>query len=254
MAIGDGSTWDETLPSDVTTAIQIDDYNRDLRVGISARMRFEHEWPASQSATSEGGKHKFITFQTNAAKPTLAGTQVAAIYTKTDDNLYFEKSAGTEVTIVSGTAVGDGKALMSATDTAAGYLIDKIDGITITASGTGLRSVVLATTSYDSGWFAVSKGTSVTKTHGLGTIKLITSLLYSPDATGLTFVAVVGQTFQHEGGTTDSMGGILDSISTSTLRAVPGDASVIVGSQSGNGAFSYKTNNGYYRVLAVALA
>jgi len=251
MALGDGSGWDNTTPTDATVATSIDDYNRDLRIGVQGRMNLEHEWPASQSATSEGGRHKFITF-IDDTKPTLSGTQVAGIYSKTD-NLFFEKSAGTEVQIVAGTAVGDGKILMSATDTSAGYLIDKVDGATITASGTNLQSMVVKTTAYDSGWFAVTKGTAVTKTLGLGTIKLVTSLFYSPDSSGTTFVAVVGQVGQHEGATQDSMGGLVDNISTTTLRAVPADASVVVGSQSGAGSWFYKTNNGYYRVVALAL-
>lgn len=104
MALGDGDSWDETLPSDATTATQIDDYNRDLRKGTRSRMALEHEWPASQSATSEAGRHKYITFQSQSTKPALSGTQVNAIYASTD-NFYFEKSNGDVVQIISGTAI-----------------------------------------------------------------------------------------------------------------------------------------------------
>ena len=186
MAIGDGSGWDETTPTDATTAIQIDDYNRDLRVGVSARMRFEHEWPASQSATSEGGKHKWITFQAQSTKPTLSGTQVAAIYSKTDDNLYFEKSAGGEVTIVSGTAVGDGKVLVSATDTAAGYLVDAIDGTTIALVSTTAGSEAIGVGNILGAWTTSTANTSVQVTRDSLAICVATAAGYEIDILGYT--------------------------------------------------------------------
>lgn len=102
MALGDGANWDETVPTDATVAVNIDDYNRDLRVGVRSRMAHEHEWPSSQSATSPSGKHKFITLQNQSTKPTLSGTQVGAVYQKTSA-LYFENSAGNEVIITDGT-------------------------------------------------------------------------------------------------------------------------------------------------------
>src|SRR3990167_7382738 len=102
MALGDGTNWDETVPVDGTTANQIDDYDRDLRVGVRSRMAFEHEWPSSQAATNQGGKHKYITLQNQAAKPTVSGTQVAAVYCKTSA-LFFEETAGVEIQLTLGT-------------------------------------------------------------------------------------------------------------------------------------------------------
>jgi len=138
MALGDGDTWDETAPTNATAAVQIDDYMRHIQKGVRSRMAFEHEWPASQSATSEAGKHKFITFQEQDNKPTLSGTQEAALYVKTDLNLYFENSAGTEVTLVAGTAVGDGKILANATDAVSNFIDSKIDTAYLAVSGTNL--------------------------------------------------------------------------------------------------------------------
>ena len=101
MALGDGNTWDETTPTDATIAVNMDDYNRDIRRGVRSRMAFEHEWPNSQAAPAEAGKHKFITLQNQAAKPTISGTQLAAVYTKTVgtglQEAFFENEAGTEV-------------------------------------------------------------------------------------------------------------------------------------------------------------
>lgn len=80
MALGDGDTWDEANPTDATTAISIDDYMRHIQKGVRSRMAFEHEWPASQSATAEAGKHKYVTLQMQSAAVSLSGTQVGALY------------------------------------------------------------------------------------------------------------------------------------------------------------------------------
>lgn len=97
MALGDGITWDETLPDDNVAISQGDDHILDLRKGVRSRMALEHEWPASQSATAPAGKHKFLTFQLQTAAPTLSGTQVAALYhgtqATTGDVLYFINTA-----------------------------------------------------------------------------------------------------------------------------------------------------------------
>ena len=142
MALGDGTTWDETLPTDAVFAIQIDDYNRDLRVGVRARMAREHEWPSSQAATSEAGAHKFMTLQEQATKPTLSGTQKAAVYANTANNLSFEKSNGTVVPIIVGTELsGSGRVLVDSTATAAGYLVAQVAGIE--SSGTDSARVTM---------------------------------------------------------------------------------------------------------------
>lgn len=88
MALGDGDTWDETNPTNATVGVNIDDYDRDLRKGVRSRMAHEHEWPASQSATSEAGRHKFVTMQLQSTQPTLSGTQIAALYIKTVGTRY----------------------------------------------------------------------------------------------------------------------------------------------------------------------
>jgi hypothetical protein len=120
-------------------------------------MANEHEWPSSQAATGEGGKHKFITLQTLVAKPTVAGTQTNAIYSSVD-NFFFEKSDGTVVTIVSGTAVGDGKVLANATDATANYLNAKL-GSNIINSGTNIQ---VADTAIDFRFYGTSVSTGTT--------------------------------------------------------------------------------------------
>ena len=98
----------EASPDDDNYGYEIDDYNRDLRVGIRKRMDKEHEFPSSQAATSEAGAHKFMTLQEQAIKPSLSGTQKAAVFADTANNLSFEKSDGSVIPIIVGTAVVGG--------------------------------------------------------------------------------------------------------------------------------------------------
>lgn len=110
MSLGDGVTWAESLPDNNTLAHQIDDYDRDLRVGVRARMAREHVWPETQTATRDGGHHAFVTFQQQTAAPTLLTTlsQVGALYVGSSASGYpllFENSGGTLTTIV-GSTVG----------------------------------------------------------------------------------------------------------------------------------------------------
>jgi hypothetical protein len=84
---------------------------RDLRIGVRSRLSAEHEFPSSQSATSEAGKHKFVTMQQQATQPTLAGTQIGVLYVKTvgttGNELYFARSGtgAAEVLITNGTGI-----------------------------------------------------------------------------------------------------------------------------------------------------
>jgi hypothetical protein len=105
MALGDGTAWDETTPSNATNISDGDDHIRDLRIGTRIRMEKEHVAPA---ATSAGGEHKFITLQAQGTKPTLSGSQIAAVYSKDVagvKELFFEDSAGTETQITTAGAL-----------------------------------------------------------------------------------------------------------------------------------------------------
>jgi hypothetical protein len=105
MAAGDGIVWNEALPDNNTLAHQIDDYNRDIRLGVRSRMAREHVWPASQTGTGEAGHHQFITFQQQTGAPTLLASSgmVGALYVGSSGAGYplmFENSAGSTVTLV----------------------------------------------------------------------------------------------------------------------------------------------------------
>ena len=104
MALGDGDTWDESTPTDATSAIQIDDYMRHVTKGVRSRLATEHEFPASQAATSEAGRHKYVSFQRYSTSPlTPTGTQIGTVFVKTvgttGDALMYLNAATQEVNL-----------------------------------------------------------------------------------------------------------------------------------------------------------
>ena len=178
MALGDGSAWDETTPTDATLAVQIDDYNRELRIGVRGRLAREHEWPSSQAATSEAGVHKFITLQNQAAKPTVSGTQIAALYTKTVGSglqeLFYENEAGTEVQI-------SNRGVISAAGT--GAVLQTVSAITTTAIS------ISSTIPIDTSIPQTSEGTAImsraiTPVGGTNPIEIVGIAHVAPNADG----------------------------------------------------------------------
>lgn len=126
--LGDGSSWDETNPQQSTLANTIDSYDRDIRVGVRGRMALEHEWPSSQSVTSAAGYHKFVTLQSQASKPTIAGTQLGAIYMKTVGSglqeMFWENELGTEVQLTSrGNPLPNSGGVLQTTGTQSGAVL-----------------------------------------------------------------------------------------------------------------------------------
>lgn len=108
MALGDGTAWDETTPTNATNLSDGDDHILDIRKGVRIRLEYEHSTLAGSSA---GGKHKFMTMQTQAVKPTVDATQTAALYVKDVGSgiieLFYEDEAGNELQITNGTQVNN---------------------------------------------------------------------------------------------------------------------------------------------------
>jgi hypothetical protein len=103
---------------------------------------------------------------------------------------------------------------------------------------------------YDSGWFAVTTNTEYLKTHNLGTTLVGIWLYYSSDNSG-TDMQMVDATYQHEG-VQNSQGGVVQAITTTTCKISTGTASIVCADVDGND-FAYKTTNGYYRLIMLAL-
>lgn len=99
----DGDAWDETIPTNSDLANEIDDYMRDIKKAVRARMSLEHFWPSSQAATNEGGWHTYITMSVQTSAPGLVvGTHTAegALYIASgNQHLTFKDSAGNSYTV-----------------------------------------------------------------------------------------------------------------------------------------------------------
>jgi len=98
-------------------------------------------------------------------------------------------------------------------------------------------------TSYDSGWFAVSGSSGYTKTHSLGTTKLLILLYFSASSDGSSPMLL--RQWDAESGYTY---GCLVSSITTTQMTITTAASVALSALPNTGAAS-----GYYRVIALAL-
>ena len=97
MALGDGAVWNEAEPTNATVANQIDDYNRDLRVGIRSRMAREHIWPDSQTGTGQAGHHSIVSLQTQTAAPSYDTSAAGVLYASSGGGLSYNINTGTGV-------------------------------------------------------------------------------------------------------------------------------------------------------------
>lgn len=110
----DGSTWNETTPTNGDLANEIDDFMRDMKIGVRSRMAHEHIWSSSQTATGSDGQHRFITLTTQTSAPGLVygtSTQAGAVYaisSGTGVSLVARNSAGYEVLLHQSTYNGGG--------------------------------------------------------------------------------------------------------------------------------------------------
>jgi hypothetical protein len=109
----------------------------------------------------------------------------------------------------------------------------------------------LALKVYDSGWFAVSAASSYSKTHNLGTNKLLINLWCSSSSDGSNAIKVQ---YIHEqdaaGGTTNIGGSVVELTNTSVTLKTGGRG--VAGWLNGTGQWS-SLSSGYYRVIAIAL-
>lgn len=103
---------------------------------------------------------------------------------------------------------------------------------------------------YDSGWFAVSSPGEYTKTHNLGTTKVIWVTYFSPSSGGSpTYLAWSG----FEGGYNQDSGSTLAAITTTTATLRCGVAGrTVMNVHTSLGAVTGYTS-GYFRIIALAL-
>jgi hypothetical protein len=100
---------------------------------------------------------------------------------------------------------------------------------------------------YDSGWFAISTGSTYTKTHNLNTTNLLCTVYLSSSSTGASEVSIMGDTIVAEQG---AYGGLLGSI-TST-QCTLGTGNVGLG-QAGYFGITEISSSGYARIILEVL-
>lgn len=115
----DGVQWRENAPVNADLANEIDDYMRDDKIAVRARMALEHEWPSSQVATNEAGWHTFITLSGQSAAPTLTygtvTTQMASFWVSSaNGNVIITDSAGSDTLLIKS---GEGLVFVGGTGT-----------------------------------------------------------------------------------------------------------------------------------------
>ena len=109
---------------------------------------------------------------------------------------------------------------------------------------------VLSYKSYDSGWFAISQNTQYTKTHSLGTTKVIATLYFSTASDGSANfygAGAMNSFYEDDSGATESLA--ISGLAENTIKITMGYA---VNYPSGNGSFGWGTS-GYARLIILAL-
>lgn len=109
---------------------------------------------------------------------------------------------------------------------------------------------------YDSGWFSVTINSNYTKTHNLGTTKVIYQLWFSPDASGTPTYSVYGITELDQDGRGNYRGGFVTALTPTSITistsGISGNGNYVWdGLTSSNTGASY--TSGYYRVIMLAL-
>jgi hypothetical protein len=112
--------------------------------------------------------------------------------------------------------------------------------LSVAQGGTGSTGASTAFTTYDSGWFAGSGGQTYTKTHSLGTTKVIAQLWFSNSATGAS--NVFSCTYNN------SQGSQLCNLTTTTVDVITDSGTIA--EKPGGATYS----SGYFRVILIALS
>ncbi|KKM95749.1 hypothetical protein LCGC14_1185060 [marine sediment metagenome] len=140
MALGDGTAWDETNPTNSTQAVTIDDHILDLRKGLRLRMANEHVWPTT-GATASFGHHTFITLQPQGAAPTLATSRVASIFVDTDDVTRIETALKSSMPVPAIVQMVSTTLVIGVTATSAFSVTDDVPQQTDGTAGTEIGSI-----------------------------------------------------------------------------------------------------------------
>jgi hypothetical protein len=110
-------------------------------------------------------------------------------------------------------------------------------------------ATLVASKIYDSGWFAVAVSTSYSKTHSLGTTKVLVQLYFSDNSDGSGFVTLLGANNYVLNGTQGAT--VISALTTTTISIRTGTNTVMEG-MDGDGNHKYPSS-GYCRIIMLAL-
>jgi len=133
---------------------------------------------------------------------------------------------------------------------------DMIDGYDTTVNASASKIPILNTNgyiapffeTYDSGWFACSTGGTYTKTHNLGTTKILPILYWASSSGGANMSTILGATHPQ---LDDENNGNIQNITSTTLTVQAGRTAVHV--TLDDRGISTLQRSGYYRVIVLAL-
>lgn len=253
----DGSTWDETQPTQSTLANTIDSVTRDVKSGVRARMANEHNWVAAQSSTASGGQHLYISFQQQPSTPVfpLVGTttQDGILYSSSGVGLCYSTyntGAFNVVTLVgSGQTINISNGYYSATGTIGDILIGqtgtshtvKVLPAPILTSGASSYCLISQGTTGDPFWAPPRQFGAWDASKSIGSI-------YQAPADGFVLAYI---TMTNSGGGGWSISGFTDSSSNPTTLRV--EQNVQAGSQQGTLAITLPVRKGdYWKVTVTA--
>lgn len=217
------AVWDESKPSGTRDVNLGDDDIREFKGQVRERMDVDHNTPADETGIDNIGAHKAIHMLVQADKPdSLADAGI--IYTKDvegkaeahwldeDDNEIQITSKG--VLLLTNALLENARlsnnVTLKAKNAAGSGIVDLIkanasnkpeipDGAVMATSGAPtvdngiankkyvddkVSAIPSPFSSYDSGWFAVSANSDYSKSHNLGTTKILISLYFSTNADG----------------------------------------------------------------------
>ena len=119
------------------------------------------------------------------------------------------------------------------------------------ANLTGIPGGIPSSKVYDSGWFAVSANTAYTKTHNLGTTKLMVLVYVSQNSDGSGWTAIMNNGYF---GADGDHGGIFTyAISTANISLMTANSYLYIGYNAAGGGSAAIYFPGYSRVVILAL-
>ncbi|HEB26926.1 MAG TPA: hypothetical protein ENI05_03985 [Porticoccus sp.] len=279
MATVFSSTYDIATPAGSDSPSEADDRMRETKAAVQERNNVDHYWPLTGTEVSDvdAGEHRKATLRTGSAPTAVADK--GFMYAKdvsAKAELFYRDEDGDEVQLTSGGKVGAATLdLLANNVNVAGTLdvttsvdiagtvvvVGTIDDDTMAAATDTTIATSESITAYidslttdlvfDSDWFAVTKGTSFTKTHNLGSQILDVTVLQAVDSGGNPDTSLLFKALWAGISAVGSNGpGVRISSNTQLVITAGENAAIYYLDATGNDVI---VENGHYRVIAKKL-